>query len=112
MTRLTPTTELSIGTQCPVPEGQLRIAQRFSVGFDRRAASSPEGTAERQWSRSAVPSGLIVDLPLDPTLKRWAIFRCPSGTRRCGGKLLPSGYSAPSGWGRPRGSHGGTESLP
>ncbi len=45
----------------PVPEGHLRIAQRFNVGSQTPGHPSPEGTAEvvpREGGSSAVPSGL------------------------------------------------------
>jgi hypothetical protein len=42
----------------PVPEGHLRIAQRFNVGGGSRRRISPEGTVEGALV-SAVPSGLI-----------------------------------------------------
>ena len=64
----------------PVAEGQLAIAQRFSVGSGHPPRFSPEGTAE-PGARDVQPS--LRDwspLPTDyPTLKRWAIFKHPSG---------------------------------
>ena len=62
------------------PEGQLTIAQRFSVGLGRPLGSSPEGTADNA-VLPAQPSLRDWSFPLDghPTLKRWAIFKHPSG---------------------------------
>ena len=42
-----------------IPEGCLKIAQRFSVGLDHPMRSSPEGTAEK------------VDRPFQPSLRDW-----------------------------------------
>ncbi len=63
-----------------IPEGCLIIAQRFNVGCRAQSRLSPEGTAEIAQIPSAVPSGLILRTSLVPTLKRWAIVACPSGT--------------------------------
>jgi NosR/NirI family transcriptional regulator, nitrous oxide reductase regulator len=62
-----------------VPEAQLRIAQRFSVGTSCAVVKRPEGTTEDQGSCSAVPSGLGSLGHRFPTLKRWAILRRPFG---------------------------------
>src|SRR5436190_359826 len=62
-----------------VPEGHLTIAQRFNVGTFAGNEVSPEGTADTtEFSRPfgtqcSSHNGL-------PTLKRWAIIGCPSGT--------------------------------
>ncbi len=69
-----------------VPAGQLRIAQRFSVGKTVPFRSSPEGTAETGveiMAPTAVfggPFGTCPRSAANPTLKRWAILDCPSGT--------------------------------
>ena len=65
----------------PVPEGQPKTAQRFSVG-----SASPGEHKSRRDGRakpgfSAVPSGLVSFRRLYPTLKRWAIIGRPFGTR-------------------------------
>src|SRR5258706_5942345 len=64
----------------PVPEGHLRIAQRFSVGFNGKTALVPKGRLKvsKLYSR---PFGTHTARLSTPTLKRWAILRCPSGTR-------------------------------
>ena len=66
-----------------VPEGQTRIAQRFSVGSVTKRAQVPKGRlmGAGQESNSAVPSGLGSRGIISPTLKRWAILRHPCGTR-------------------------------
>src|SRR5260221_11647547 len=87
-----------------VPEGHLRIAQGFNLGFDALRTTSPVGTTE---SRSAIqPSlrDLILSITTHPRLKPWAILRCPSGTRGCRWKLSTSGTSNPSGFGREPGA--------
>ena len=62
-----------------VPEGQLEIAQRFSVGLGLPLRFSPEGTAEKA-ALPAQPSLRDWLFPLGhPTLKRWAIVKHPSG---------------------------------
>ena len=64
-----------------IPEGCARIAQRFSVGARRRLWPSPEGTVETARALGR-PFGTYF-LRQNPTLKRWAIIRCPSGTPAC-----------------------------
>jgi hypothetical protein len=64
-----------------VPEGPLRIAQRLSAGSARLNAESPAGTAEPGPWRSAVLAGLVDLLPLNPALKRGAIFSYPSAAQ-------------------------------
>src|SRR5437867_3398799 len=65
-----------------VPEGHATIAQRFSVGNPVLCESRPEGTAEA--GRKAIgfsrPFGTCPRAAVNPTLKRWAILRRPSGT--------------------------------
>ena len=59
----------------------VRIAQRFSVGFDDWGGHVPKGQlrVERRESFSAVPSGLDRGGAAYPTLKRWAIVSYPFG---------------------------------
>jgi hypothetical protein len=57
----------------------VRIAQRFNVGLGSRRPTSPEGTTEPGCKSSAVPSGLVDISTPNPTLKRWAILKNPSG---------------------------------
>ena len=73
------------GRACPgpVPEGHVRIAQRFNAGESVRCSLSPGGTADGtalapEFSR---PFGTWPFVALFPALKRWAILTCPSGTR-------------------------------
>ena len=63
-----------------IPQGCLTMAQRLSVGLGVQRSRRPEGTTERECERSVVPSGRFICPTLDPTLKRWAIVVCPSGT--------------------------------
>ena len=100
-----------------IPEGCLIIAQRFNVGCRAQSCFSPEGTAEIARIPSAVPSGLRPLPALVPTLKRWAIVACPSGTeasrtfRLCLRAINPSGVGFPNPLcrrlpvGRPSSSH-------
>ena len=62
-----------------------RIAQLFSVGLDRGTEQVPKGRPiePRTGAFSAVPSGLANSDTGYPTLKRWAIVACPSGTANC-----------------------------
>src|ERR1035438_10437010 len=62
----------------PVPEGQMRIAQRFNAGCARELGLVPKGRLRRPFS--AVPSGLSSSTTI-PALKRWAILNHPSGTK-------------------------------
>ena len=85
-----------VGCICPgcgavaeVPEGHPKIAQRFNVGTGARERTGPvpKGRPSRASKRvscqsSTVPSGQDPLLNLVPTLKRWAILRCPFGTIR------------------------------
>ena len=69
----------SDGSGRRVPEGHLRIAQRFSVGFGGRwDQPSPEGAADPTLLNR--PSGTYPFGCGDPTLKHWAIVTHPSGT--------------------------------
>jgi hypothetical protein len=67
-----------------IPKGCLRIAQRFNVGWGVQTCVSPEGTADPESIISAVPTGLVAVGSLIPTLKRWAIFGRPFGTKFMG----------------------------
>src|SRR2546425_6317349 len=71
--------------QALVPQGCLRIAQRFSVGEMMPREPSPEGTAEFDSCPAPIsrPFGTCARFVTDPTLKRWAILVCPSGTAPC-----------------------------
>ena len=83
----------------PVPEGQTKIAQRFSVGIAMITGSSPEGTADLSvfCVRVSRPSGTWHFCILNPTLKRWAILRMSLRDRGCGDlqKALGPGNPAP-----------------
>ena len=59
----------------------LRIAQRFSVGFHARENKVPKGRLIDLGTEpfSTVPSGLGHDSAPFPTLKRWAIVAYPFG---------------------------------
>jgi hypothetical protein len=52
-----------------IPEGCLRIAQRFSVGISVAEAASPEGTVEVHWPRVWMRYGKRLPLP-SPLLPR------------------------------------------
>ena len=61
-----------------VPEGQMRIAQGFSLGWRLARRFRPGGTADGVPGRvSAVPPGREPDSTRNPTLKRWAIVGMP-----------------------------------
>src|SRR3989442_1521757 len=72
------------GSQVFVPEGLTRVGLRPSWGM------SPEGTVEIPFQirpvkrRVSRPFGTYARFSAIPTLKRWAIFRCPSGTTALG----------------------------
>lgn len=57
----------------------MKIARRFNAG-KHEATFRPEGAAEARFV-SAVPSGLGPELPLNPTINRWAILESPFGTK-------------------------------
>ena len=78
-----------------VPEGHSTIAQRFSVGLGTAAGRVPKGRPirERRRSASAVPSGLGSRLISFPTLKRWAILKCPYGTSARTNNPRAGGYT-------------------
>src|SRR6266700_6211890 len=67
--------------EASVPEGHATIAQRFNVGTGAVRRTTPKGTAEGIRAVSAVPSGLRHLFTRYPTLKRWAIFKHPSGMK-------------------------------
>ena len=66
-----------------VPEGHLRLAQRFNAGKSATKRQVPKGrlNSGARAVPTAVPSGLRPQRTLFPALKRWASLRCPSGTR-------------------------------
>jgi len=66
----------------PVPKGHLTIAQCFSVGNSATGRQVPKGRLNpgADPTLSAVPSGLGPHRRASPTLKRWAMVSCPSGT--------------------------------
>ena len=70
----------------------MTIAQRFNVGSLPVKAVSPEGTAElrcsfsRPFGTDSEHSGWF------PTLKRWAIIGCPSGTEPMGRLRISKSY--------------------
>ena len=63
-----------------VPKGHSRIAQRDNVGGRCRGWPVPKGRLSLDPTPSAVPSGRVPFSQLDPTLSRWAVAKCPSGT--------------------------------
>ncbi|PWU15199.1 MAG: hypothetical protein C5B50_15775, partial [Verrucomicrobia bacterium] len=73
-----------------------RDLSEFSVGLGGKEAQVPKGRLTDPGTdiSSVVPSGLLRLFPLYPTLKRWAIVRCPSGTsvRRRWHQVSPSFY--------------------
>ena len=73
-----------------VPTGHHENSPAFQRWDDRNEFSSPAGTSEigaaNLVSCSGVPSGLALRLAGNPALKRWAFFKCPSGT--CGSPTL------------------------
>ena len=66
----------------PVPEGHARIARRFNAGNGGTEPRVPKGRLNlgAGFAQSAVPSGLDPWCGSLPTLKRWAIVKCPFGT--------------------------------
>ena len=56
------------------------MAQRFNVGSSGEWRASPEGTADGTAARLGRPFGTYCPQQPDPTLSRWAILRCHSGT--------------------------------
>jgi hypothetical protein len=69
----------------PVPEGHVRIAQRFNAGNNASEHQVPKGRLNPgiEPIPAAVPSGPEPQPAASPTLKRWAILARPSGTRAC-----------------------------
>ena len=63
-----------------VPEGHSKMAQRDNVGGRCRGWRVPKGRLSLDAAPSAVPSGVAPFSRLDPTLSRWAIAKCLSGT--------------------------------
>jgi hypothetical protein len=76
--------EVRLAFEIFVPEGRLRIAQRFNAGDHVPGGRSPEGAADTplrlhtrvDFSR---PFGTWAATLAFPTLKRWAIISHPSG---------------------------------
>ena len=64
-----------------IPEGYPKIAQGFNVGIPVHSERVPKGRLKGP-STSAVPSGLNHFPTLIPRLKPWAMFACPSGTKK------------------------------
>ena len=69
------------GRDACVPEGHLKIAQRFSVGLARITCQVPKGRLNRLFA--VQPSLRDWRSPTTgyPTLKRWAIINHPSGMK-------------------------------
>jgi len=66
---------MPIGLLNSIPEGWLRIAQRFNVGLGVESHTSPGGTAERNYRLSVVPFGTSsVSIP-DPNVKTLGYFQ-------------------------------------
>jgi len=57
----------------------VKIAQRFNAGLWSKRGLVPEG---RQIPISFVPPGLECHCHPNPALKRWAIFKIPSGNQK------------------------------
>src|ERR1041385_5826386 len=89
------TTMSATSEQFLVPEGHAKIAQRFNVGTPVHRAPVPKGRP-KGLSTSVVPSGLNHFRTLIPRLKPWAIFACPSGTRKFIGSVVHSCRLNPS----------------
>src|SRR5579859_3391768 len=66
---------------CFVPKGHSTIAQRFNVGSGNRVDPSPAGTAENWYWGIDRPFGTHGFPTRNPTLKRWAILKHPSGMK-------------------------------
>ena len=64
----------------PAPEGRVTIAQRFSVGSRNVRGARPGGTVEPD-DCFGRPFGTRARWRQNPTLKRWASTRCPSGAK-------------------------------
>lgn len=85
-------------------DNPVKIAQRFSVGMDRRwREESPMGRKDD----SALPDGTLpMDIPVFPALKRWAMAKVTGSTNRRGmdeppavGPSPPHASSLAVGWG-------------
>ena len=85
--------KFDLNSRSPVPEGRLRIAQRFIAGLERRLRPIvPEGRL-KQRARSTFQPSLrdwkgICEF-CDPAINRWAIFKCPSGAKTRGRSIQP-----------------------
>jgi hypothetical protein len=78
-------TKTSIATRISfsIPEGCMRIAQRFSVGIEGRSWKVPKGRLRNATRIQPSLRDSESIYPVYPTLKRWAIVECPSGTSEC-----------------------------
>jgi hypothetical protein len=65
------------GGQVFVPKGRTRIAQRFNAGTVAWVGQVPQGRLSI--ATSSRPFGTQPSIRPHPALKRWAIFRHPSG---------------------------------
>ena len=88
----------------PYPGGMSENRPTFQRWVASSGGLSPEGMDETGRDPSAVPLGLIFFWRRSPTLKRWAIFACPSGTAAlllcaalAAGKALALPLAAPRG---------------
>jgi prepilin-type N-terminal cleavage/methylation domain-containing protein len=85
----TPKCPMPLGIRDPHPGGMADNSPTFQRWDHDRGEPSPEGTPEtysRQPSLRDSSSGTS-----NPTLKRWAIIVCPSGTERASSLSNPSG---------------------
>jgi hypothetical protein len=63
------------GTYIFIPEGCLRIAQRFNVGCRTKMSLSPEGTAEPWRAASAVPFGTRSRSVMEPNVETLGYYQ-------------------------------------
>ena len=83
MNRIHVIAPMSFGnSQKDVPEGQMKIAQRFNAGLHATPAKVPKGRLNGHPPAPSFgrPFGTRIRPTTFPALKRWAIVRCPSGT--------------------------------
>ena len=66
---------------CSVPEGHAIIAQRFNVGTGAQRNLSPVGTVDGSYGFQPSLWDLRNSALGNPTLKRWAIIKHPSGMK-------------------------------
>jgi hypothetical protein len=74
------------------PGGMSENSPTFQRWVSDLTSLSPEGTTDE--AESAVPSGLFLHGLSDPTLKRWAIIKCPSGTNASAETRAPTASGA------------------